>query len=934
MRKDLAEQKIEALLHDPPGKAPTLWYRSHEAFAADLVKLTLGREPRHEELVKTADRYASAVDRAGLVKDPVSYRVDFLRDAQIVHPLSGTRYPLGVLVGMDLTRLEEEQKVAVADLVQRASGAEHDLERLYWYLWRGLGEALAVQGDVGRLWTYLPADTRNPDHSIWDHMALTSAFAGALPKPALLVFSFGPVQPLIAAARRTGDLWAGSFLLSWLAWRAMRRLVGDLGGDAVLFPHLRGQPLVDGWLGGERGWSDIPGLVKPSDVASLPNRFLALVPAEVGVELAARCEADLRVAARDFTSGCVGDFVKRHCGGRNEGEWARLACAEISRMLTCYWHVLPWVEDPVALREMSERVLGKTIAPFWDLLDQLGDKAVYRPNLGTYFAAQSSLAEAGHGAAKACRSFTQFGEEETGRRCSVCGIGRALWDPRGAAAVRSNRALKEGEALCGLCAARRQAPKSEWAKQLAGDSVQFPSTHNLAASRFFEGVLDRLASKPSGGQGKAPDIAEALKRFLDAVDSADSGHATRLLFRMARGAGTDPDSAQRLVQLPAELLLADTYRDQDALDELGFVGDAADAQRRLTAFLGACESGGIQRPGRYYAVLAMDGDHMGRWLSGELAPMIGEVLHEGARPTDGATYLGMRRPLSGAHQVAVSRALSEFSLGIVRPVVEGVHAGVVVYCGGDDLLALLPLHRLFACLRDLRRLYSGLPLPADSSAGRHGFESGRGFVRRGKDLWRVMGERATCSMGVAVAHQKWPLRHALETSRRMENPQAKIALGRNAVAIGLLKRSGGHEEFGARWGRDNGVCDPDPLAVLQELVSLIAEEKVSRRFAYALQAEVPVLWHLPGALEERAYWFLDRHWMERKVVDGHPKKTFEREHGLQVAGSLAALARELETLSSNPGGDDSECCPKPAERFMAGLGLAEFIARDIRGGAA
>ena len=63
MERELAEKKIEALLHDPPGKAPTLWYRSHERFSDELVTAVLGRPPRYGEVVKTADRLASAVDR-------------------------------------------------------------------------------------------------------------------------------------------------------------------------------------------------------------------------------------------------------------------------------------------------------------------------------------------------------------------------------------------------------------------------------------------------------------------------------------------------------------------------------------------------------------------------------------------------------------------------------------------------------------------------------------------------------------------------------------------------------------------------------------------------------------------------------------------------------------------------------------------------------
>ncbi|MGH7607382.1 MAG: type III-B CRISPR-associated protein Cas10/Cmr2, partial [Gemmatimonadales bacterium] len=316
---------------------------------------------------------------------------------------------------------------------------------------------------------------------------------------------------------------------------------------------------------------------------------------------------------------------------------------------------------------------------------------------------------------------------------------------------------------------------------------------------------------------------------------------------------------------------------------------------------------------------------MGKWLSGENAPIIREVLHERARPGEDAEYLGRRRPLSVAHQVNVSRALNSFSLDIVGPVVEDVHGGVVVYAGGDDALAMLPVESVLPCLRDLRRLYGGLPLHDGSRAARAGFGSKRGHVSRGANLWRVMGERATCSIGVAIAHQKWPLRHTLQTAREMER-YAKSRLHRNAVAVALLKRSGGHEHFGVRWGDEHSVHDPDPLAVLEDVSALISSagsrearvsaSTISRRFAYALGDEAPALWPIKDALRDRAYWLLDRHW-RKAVVQFRPAEA------RGVAEALHALADQLEAQAG------AEACGL----FVAGLRLAEFIAREGGGGA-
>lgn len=49
-------------------------------------------------------------------------------------------------------------------------------------------------------------------------------------------FTIGPVQGFVAQARRTRDLWAGSFLLSWLAGQAMAAVFNQ--GGTITFPDV------------------------------------------------------------------------------------------------------------------------------------------------------------------------------------------------------------------------------------------------------------------------------------------------------------------------------------------------------------------------------------------------------------------------------------------------------------------------------------------------------------------------------------------------------------------------------------------------------------------------------------------------------------------------------------------------------------------------
>jgi len=75
-----------------------------------------------------------------------------------------------------------------------------------------------------------------------------------------LHFTIGPVQGFVAQSRRTRDLWAGSWLLSWLSGHAMRAVL-DRGGRLRV-------PAVD------KGQLD---RLLQKEHAALPNRFVAAV---------------------------------------------------------------------------------------------------------------------------------------------------------------------------------------------------------------------------------------------------------------------------------------------------------------------------------------------------------------------------------------------------------------------------------------------------------------------------------------------------------------------------------------------------------------------------------------------------------------------------------------------------------------------------------
>jgi CRISPR-associated protein Cmr2 len=85
-----------------------------------------------------------------------------------------------------------------------------------------------------------------------------------------LHFNFTPVQSFVAQARRTRDLWAGSYLLAWLSGQAMAAIRKDKG--EILMPYIDDDFLIKAI----ENPSNAQQLAK--SLGTLPNRFIATVP--------------------------------------------------------------------------------------------------------------------------------------------------------------------------------------------------------------------------------------------------------------------------------------------------------------------------------------------------------------------------------------------------------------------------------------------------------------------------------------------------------------------------------------------------------------------------------------------------------------------------------------------------------------------------------
>jgi len=271
--------KAWALLHDPPHKMWALYGtlrltgRGHEEEALEVWRRlglndVFGDPAECKEIVRRADDMASTSDRwitnfsfAG-VREVFEY--DQLHN--VFNPRLST--PIGQLERREL----EEFLGQLAGKLKRFTDpreAYHALYALYEVGWtaRGLPPSLA--------------DTRAPTHTLFDHTYATTLTLnllwpdGEVGGYAVLVDIPG-IQQVVGAARKAGDFWAGSWMISAITWLTLWPFAWEFGADVLLKPSPRYNPYYHAMLcaqlgGDDRLWNSFENLYSSLYPGGLPS---------------------------------------------------------------------------------------------------------------------------------------------------------------------------------------------------------------------------------------------------------------------------------------------------------------------------------------------------------------------------------------------------------------------------------------------------------------------------------------------------------------------------------------------------------------------------------------------------------------------------------------------------------------------------------------
>lgn len=345
-------------------------------------------------------------------------------------------------------------------------------------------------------------------------------------------------------------------------------------------------------------------------------------------------------------------------------------------------------------------------------------------------------------------------------------------------AVQANAQLgdiREGERLCAVSFIKRFFCRV--AEEAIGWSIEpsYPSTVYMSAIHWMERAM---REKPELARSFAVE-ARAVEQIFPREWRRDQETGIPCIDKEAGG----DSGLKEFAGLSADLFFAENY-DNDRLWRDGSDG----ARQRLRKVLDKFQI----EPTPFYAVLVMDGDNMGALLRGAQEP------------------------------AAVSRALLRFG-GKVGDIVKSRN-GIIVYSGGDDVLAFMPLEDALPAAAELRQAYL------------------KAFDLELRAELPELRKRATISAAIVYAHHKTPLQRVLGAAHDMLDRVAKDRTGRDALAIKVWKGAGAVVEWAAPWDvvLDTGGGRDYDSNIFDELVSDLTagaggDKKLTTSFFYRVR---------------------------------------------------------------------------------------------------
>jgi len=388
--------------------------------------------------------------------------------------------------------------------------------------------------------------------------------------------SIGPVQTFVAQARRTRDLWGGSYLLSFLTAHAMRG--AEAAGGRIASPCIASDPMIR-WLEASAAGDGAAGPLPRT--GSLPNQFAVALDGARPADVAESARAALEAAWRRVAAAVYDEFVMRAVPmGRDTGEIWR-------RQIDGFWEVA-WVVTADGSRDMlARRKHWRTHA----LPAEAGDKCMVIPELqelSGYVRAKHSKEQDAFWARVRERAGEANVRKENNERLSAVALVKRLF--------ASKRSVVEA-GLGGAIDVRH------WASSV--DVAAVPWLTRIAGASSARATANDFASAVTSAYGEGKDI-------------------------LTEGAATliDPSGARDFTREPFARLDANWYHAAFVASQEAPGGTAGRAvDERLRALCATQVDGApLGEPSIYYALLLADGDRLGDLIASRGADHVSRAL--------------------------------------------------------------------------------------------------------------------------------------------------------------------------------------------------------------------------------------------------------------------------------------------------------------------
>jgi len=791
---------LKRFLHDPidkPFDIPTHIIRAREY--ANILGISGIEE------AETSDQIASCMERS-LLPSGIKQKFNEIR-----HPLCDEK------LGVSSPDIKEVTDIVKDTLNKIAEQIYHcDDKDKFLYLWRNLFQIIFERiknKSYSKFWSIIPADTRVPDHSIWEHLKVSSAinaFANSQ-NNSIFLFTLGPVQSFISQARKAQDLFAGSFILSYLIFIGMVEILDRYGPTSIIYPDLFAQPLMDWYLENVIK-IDVKNSTSPHiEIPTIPNRFVAIIPETDEAKISEVAKGIINKVKDKWDE--MSDEVLSSFKIDKDKEIER----QLQDFPKIYWVAVPWRRGnkDITIDDLSIFFSDEEIRNLKKLFEFAYRKGEFKPNIGLLYQSLYTSVEKSIGTRKNLRNFNQ--KKEYGKKCSICGEKEAVIKA-GMGKLRVGKFISKNEGLCTLCFVKRGLEK--YFHREFGNEISFPSTAEVAVSDFKQRAL----------KGCRNEFEKYILKFKEI--SKDK-------FQRVNPLPSIKSYFEEIENLEGEWFFEENLRKEAFEKYLDITIDNSELEELKNKLKNITDKAGFPNP--YFAVVLLDGDDMGRWLSGKFLPSIEYAYNSEVwknLPDDFKNQLKNitpRKILTPAIHSAVSTALRNYSIEFAQKIVEEEHLGKLIYSGGDDLLAFVNLKNLFPVMRKLRAAFSGRIKFQDGKIEVN-WKNKTGFVEKDNKFLLTMGKNATASMGVVIAHYKMPLRIILTKLKEMEK-KAKDLKEKDAFCIALLKHSG-EERIGlSKWRYDTLDVVKELEELSKRMIKKVDEPYLSDKFIHNLRNE-------------------------------------------------------------------------------------------------